>query len=55
MSQIDPKILELEKQVKFLQEQVGRLLTQVQYLDRERVRTKSELSQVMNEVRARRN
>lgn len=55
MNQVDPKVLELEKQVKFLQEQVGRLLTQVQYLDRERIRAKSELSQVVNEVRARRN
>jgi hypothetical protein len=55
MSQVDPKILELEKTVKFLEEQVGRLLTQVQYLDRERIRAKNEISQVMNEVRARRN
>jgi len=54
MSQVDPKVLELEKQVKLLQEQLGRLLTQVQYLDRERIRAKNEISQVMNEVRARR-
>lgn len=54
MSQVDPKTLELEKQVKFLQEQVGRLLTQVQYLERERVRAKSELSQVASELRAKR-
>ena len=54
MSQVDPKVQALEQQVKLLQEQVGRLLTQVQYLDRERIRAKNEISQVMNEVRARR-
>jgi peptidoglycan hydrolase CwlO-like protein len=55
MSQLDPKVLELQQQVKLLQEQVGRLLTQVQYLDRERIRAKNEIGQVMNEVRSRRN
>jgi peptidoglycan hydrolase CwlO-like protein len=54
MSQVDPKVLELQQQVKLLQEQIGRLLTQVQYLDRERIRAKNEIGQVMNEVRSRR-
>ena len=51
----DTQILELERQVKFLMEQVRQLSNQVQYLDRERIRAKHEISQVMNEVRARRN
>jgi len=51
----DPKILELERQITFLMEQVRQLSNQVQYLDRERVRTKNEINHVMNEVRTRRN
>ncbi len=51
----DSKILELEKQVRFLMEQVRLLSSHVQYLDRERVRTKNEINQVINEVRTRRN
>ena len=55
MSQVDPKILELERQIQFLKEQVIRLSNRVEYLDRERARSKSEISQIVQEVRSRRN
>jgi prefoldin subunit 5 len=55
MSQVDPKIIALEQQVRQLQEQVQRLTQQLSYLDRERVRSKNEINQVANEVRTRRN
>ena len=55
MSQVDPKIVALEQQVRQLQEQVQRLTQQLSYLDRERIRSKNEISQVANEVRIRRN
>jgi flagellar biosynthesis/type III secretory pathway chaperone len=54
MNQIDPKIVALEQQVRQLQEQVQRLTQQLSYLDRERIRSKNEISQVANEVRTRR-
>jgi hypothetical protein len=54
MSQSDLKVLEMERQLRMLQEQVRQLSTHVQFLDRERARTKSELSQVIQEVRTRR-
>jgi prefoldin subunit 5 len=53
MNQVDPKIVELERQVKFLMEQVQHLSRQLSYLDRERVRTKNDIGQVANELRAR--
>ena len=54
MSQVDPKILELERQIQFLKEQVICLSRQCEYLDRERVRSKNEINQIVHEVRARR-
>lgn len=50
----DPKLLELERQVESLKNQVSRLSKLVEYLDRERARAKSEINQVIQEVRARR-
>jgi hypothetical protein len=54
MRQVDPKILELERQIQFLREQVIRLSRLCEYLDRERVRSKNEINQIVHEVRARR-
>jgi prefoldin subunit 5 len=54
MSQVDPKIVALEQQVRQLQEQVQRLTHQLAYLDRERIRSKNDINQVANEVRTRR-
>jgi hypothetical protein len=51
---VDPKILELERQILFLKEQVIRLSRQVEYLDRERVRSKNDIGQIVQEVRSRR-
>lgn len=55
MTQSDLKIQQLERQILALMEQVRQLSATVQYLDRERVRTKNEISQVIYEVRSRRN
>jgi len=54
MNQVDPKILELERQIQFLKEQVIRLSKMCEYLDRERVRSKNDIGQIVQEVRARR-
>lgn len=54
MSHPDLKIQALERQVNLLKEQVQRMTLQLAYLDRERVRTKNEISQVISEVRSRR-
>ena len=54
MIQSELKITQLEKQVNLLQEQVRLLTDRIQYLDRERVRAKNEIHQVMNEVKAKR-
>jgi len=51
---VDPKILELERQVQFLKEQVIRLSKMCEYLDRERIRSKNDIGQIVQEVRARR-
>jgi hypothetical protein len=54
MNQVDPKILELERQIQFLKEQVIRLSRMCEYLDRERVRSKNDIGQIVQEVRSRR-
>lgn len=50
----EQEVIELKRQLAHLQEQVQRLLTQVRYLDRERIRAKNEINQVLSEVRSRR-
>ena len=44
------KIDELQKQVKWLMEQVSQLRSQLQYLDREHVRAKTEIDRLQNTV-----
>ena len=46
----EQKISELEKQVKWLIEQVNQVKEQLRYLDREHVRAKSEIDRLQNAV-----
>jgi hypothetical protein len=51
MSQVDPKILELERKVQFLENLVKQLASRVDYMDRERIRTKNSLNTLSNEIK----
>jgi hypothetical protein len=50
MSQVDPKIIELERKVLFLENLVKQLASRLDYLDRERVRTKNSLNTLSHEI-----
>jgi ribosomal protein S15P/S13E len=50
MQKPEQKITELEKQVKWLMEQVNQMKSHLQYLDREHVRAKSEIDRLQNTV-----
>ena len=54
MNQVDPKILELEKKLRFLENVVQQLSQRVDYLDRERIRAKNELSSLGSQIQSRR-
>ena len=47
---VDPKILELERKVQFLENLVKQLASRVDYMDRERIRTKNSLNTLSHEV-----
>jgi hypothetical protein len=49
----DPKIAELERKVVFLENLVKQLAGRVDYMDRERIRTKNSLNTLSNEVKKR--
>jgi hypothetical protein len=53
MNQVDPKVLELERKVLFLENLVKQLASRIDYMDRERVRTKNSLNTLSNEVKKR--
>jgi hypothetical protein len=50
MNQVDPKVLELERKVLFLENLVKQLASRIDYIDRERVRTKNSLNTLSHEV-----
>ena len=51
---VDPKILELEKKLRFLEGVVQQLSQRIDYLDRERIRAKNELSTLGSQIQSRR-
>jgi len=54
MENKDPKIAELERKVVFLENLVKQLATRIDYMDRERIRTKNSVNQLTNEMKAKR-
>jgi len=51
MESKDPKIAELERKVVFLENLVKQLACRIDYMDRERIRTKNSLNTLSNEVK----
>jgi len=47
----DPKIVELERKVLFLENLVKQMSARLDYIDRERIRTKNSLNTLSSEVK----